>query len=178
MLDPASFQEYMYPRSSTVPAISDSGLSYDPPTAPIPGYPSNPRMLLVRLYLQLGIFLDYYLGEHDPSISAELRDALTNGDDVHRMRDLIPERHIHLFPQFGVDSDWPPTYLVHGELDSAVPVHDSDNMYARFRDAGVPVKLEVVKGQEHSFGFQPDAEHLFASTFDAVLEFLNVHLGQ
>src|SRR5262245_62665317 len=102
MLHPASFQEYLYPRSTTIPAISDSALSYDPPTAPIPGYPSNPRMLLIRLYLQLGIVLDYYLGEHDPSISVELRNALANGD-IQSMRDLIPERHLGVFPQLGVN---------------------------------------------------------------------------
>ncbi|OBZ71192.1 hypothetical protein A0H81_08412 [Grifola frondosa] len=53
MLDPTQFSEYLYPLSCDLAANPDSPLSYHPNTFHIPGYPSNPRMLLGRLYLQL-----------------------------------------------------------------------------------------------------------------------------
>ena len=115
-MDPVDFADYLYPfKDGALKPISDSPLAYHPQTYHIPGYPANPRMLLARLYFQLGVFLDYYTGQHDPSLSDTLRQSLSkpefNVDDdlMHQ----IPERQRSLFPQFGVDSNWPPTFLLH-----------------------------------------------------------------
>jgi acetyl esterase/lipase len=145
-------------------------------------------MLLTRLYLQLGQFLDYYTGEHEPSLSVAMREILNSqkpafdGDNdvehiAQSMRQVIPERHHILFPQFGVTSDWPPTLLWHGALDTAVPVHESCYMKTLLDGAGVPgVQLVVIEGQEHNFDYEPKAEARYGKQFDLVADFLKARL--
>ncbi|KZP06034.1 hypothetical protein FIBSPDRAFT_876908, partial [Athelia psychrophila] len=110
--------------------------SYHPDTR----YPTNERMFLSRLSLQLGMMFDYLTGEHAPNLSSKLQQALAfNKRDLatldypytpsqhaefdsvnNRIKALIPERPLLAFSQFSVTSSWPPTYLVHGSNDSAV----------------------------------------------------------
>lgn len=158
---------------------------------PDSGYPANPRMFMSRLYLQLGTLLDYLTGEHNPSLSAALRESLgsdkrdlanSTGSDNHdavdrRLKNLIPERHHGLFPQFSVTSDWPPTYFVHGSIDTAVLLHDSRHMHRLLEKAGVDVTLNVIEGEEHSFDYKAESEAVYgAELFDSVGQFLKVHL--
>jgi acetyl esterase/lipase len=42
---------------------------------------------------------------------------------------------------------------------------------------GVPVRLEVVDGQQHSFDYERDAENKHETIFDEVKRFLEAHLG-
>ncbi|KAG6919244.1 hypothetical protein DXG01_008040 [Tephrocybe rancida] len=202
ILDPGDFTEYLHPNhdpdTSTDPAfrdfaalppIADSALAYHPQTYHIPGYPANPRMLITRLYLQLGVFIDYYTGAHEAGgISSALRQALTsrsgllNTDDIDAdfnalLSALIPEQHHGLFPQLGVSVDWPPIVLVHGTNDSAVPIWDSRSLASRLKARGVDVQLWEVEGREHSFDYEPGAEELFGDIFDRVGEFLKTHIG-
>lgn len=153
-------------------------------------------MLLGRLYLQLGVWLDYYTGEHEPSLSSKLRDALklaeqenpsldidssgpSDDGTLEHLRRLIPEQHLALFPQFGVTPDWPPTYLAHGALDSAVPIHDSDNMRTLLERAGVSVEFDIIEGKEHSFDYEPNAEVMYGSgQFDSMGDFIERCLGR
>jgi acetyl esterase/lipase len=136
-------------------------------------------MLIGRLYLQLGLFLDYYTGDHEPSLSLSLREALdVNSSDVdqtqriEQMRSLIPDKHLPLFPQFGVTSAWPPTLLFHGMEDSAVPVGESRNIKTLLEGVGVPVRLIEFEGREHSFDYEPNAEVRHKPEFDHAGEFL------
>ena len=173
-MNPADFAEYIYPfKNGTLESIADSPLAYHPQTYSIPGYPANPRMLLARLYIQLGVFIDYYTGQHDPSLSNTLRQTLnspeSNSEDLMRQ---IPERQRSLFPQFGVDSNWPPTFLLHGTNDTAVPVAESRHMHALLRTAGVPVVLREFEGKEHSFDYEPEAETILKGVFDEIAVFL------
>ncbi|KAF8157979.1 Alpha/Beta hydrolase protein [Crassisporium funariophilum] len=179
ILDPADFSQYLYPfKDGMLVPTCDSPLAYHPQTYRIPGYPANPRMLLPRLYLQLGIFLNYYTGKHDPSLSDALRQAL-EADDVclENLRKIIPECHRALFPQFGVDGAWPPTLMLHGTDDTAVPVAESRHLRALLDGAGVQVELLEFEGMEHSFDYEPDAEILWSGRFDTVKNFLATHLG-
>ncbi|KAH7925588.1 alpha/beta-hydrolase [Leucogyrophana mollusca] len=181
ILDPAAFSEFLYPFKE-LRTTSNSALAYHPPSHPIPGYPANPRMLLGRLYLQLGVMLDYYTGKHEPSLSTALRNVPASSDtgqfDTAAARHLIHDEDIRLFPQFNVTSDWPPTILVHGTSDTAVLFHDSQNMQTLLERAGVEVVMLTVDGKEHSFDYAPDAETSYKSEFDTVVEFLARHLQQ
>jgi acetyl esterase/lipase len=179
ILDPNDFLEYLHPTSSTLETITDSPLAYHPKSYHIPGYPANPRMLIGRLYLQLGLFLDYYTGDHEPSLSHSLWEALkANPSDIgetqriEHMRSLVSDNHLPLFPQFGVTSAWPPTLLFHGMEDSAVPAGESRNIKALLEGAGVPVSLIEFKGREHSFDYEPDAEARHKAEFDHAGQFL------
>ena len=174
LLNPVDFTKYIYPfKEGILEPISESPLAYHPQTYHIPGYPANPRMFLIRLYIQLGVFIDYYTGQHDPSLSNTLRQTLnTPGFNAENSICQIPERHRHLFPQFGVNSNWPPTFLLHGTSDSGVHVAESRHMQALLRKAGVPVVLLEVEGKEHSFDYEPEAETDLKETFDEVAVFL------
>lgn len=175
ILDPNDFLEFLHPASSKLETITGSPLKFHPQSYRIPGYPANPRMLIGRLYLQLGTFLDYYTGEHDPSLSRKLREALDANSDVNdsairveKMRDLIPEHHRSLFPQFNVTSSWPATLLCHGIEDSAVLVRESRNLQALLESVNVPVKLVEFAGEEHSFDYVPDAEDKHRTEYDNI----------
>jgi len=183
LLDPQDFFELQYPLCKALNPISDSPLSYHPQTYHIPGYPANPRMLLTRLFLQTGTILDYYIGQHEPSFSQSLRDTFdetaTPLEQEGKLKQVIPKEHLSLFPQFNVKSDWPPTFLIHGSLDSAVLVRESYRMESLLKEKGVEVKLKIMDGLEHSFDYAPDANETFGvegGLFDEVVEFLKLHL--
>jgi acetyl esterase/lipase len=178
LLNPESFSEFMYPNSSKIPSTSSSGLSYHGADHSIPGYPSNPRMLLARLYLQLGNIVDYYTGEHEPSISERLRACLGANDDTspRSWLSIIPPIHKSLFPQFNL-SAFPPTFLIHGSKDTAVPVEESYNLHEELQSRGIATVLRVCDGMEHSFDYQADAEQRWSTVFDEAFQFLKVHLS-
>lgn len=164
--------------------VTDSPLAYHPPTYHIPGYPANPRQLLCRLIIQIGTFLDYWTGAHDPSLSAKLMNTLaeTEGGErdqaVQALASFISEEHKDVFPQFQVDSKWPPTLLLHGTADSAVPLSETLNMQRLLQKAEVPVELLTFEGMEHSFDYNPKAAEVFSSDLDKVKRFLERHLQQ
>jgi acetyl esterase/lipase len=166
--------------------IVDSPLAYHPADHHIPGYPANPRMMLARLYLQLGVFLDYYTGCHSPSLSETLRRVLATdsarcprvgnaygGDGEERntrtFADAIPEPHRDLFPQLRISSHWPPTVLCHGTADTAVPLEESRMLGRSLVNAGIPVKIFEFDGEEHSFDLDANAEDKHGKTFDRIM---------
>ena len=164
LLDPDSFADFLHPRAQRLPPISVSPLAYHPNDSPTPGYPANPRMQLARLYLQMGNFLDYYTGQHEPSLSAALRDTPNE--------DAVPAQHLRLFPQFNVSVSWPPTLICHGEDDTAVPAAESVYLHDLLHEAGVPVDLRVIPGREHSFDYAPGAEDELGGVFDDIVRWL------
>ncbi|KAJ6585361.1 Alpha/Beta hydrolase protein [Mycena capillaripes] len=178
LLDPEAFAEFFYPRCKSLEAITDSALAYHPASSPTPGWPANPRMPLARLYLQLGVIVDYFTGQHEPSLSAQLRPLLESAADrdsfalQDAMKARIPPEHHAVFPQLNVTATFPPTFLCHGAEDSAVFVVESENMHALLQRAGVHVRLLVIEGASHSLDYVPNAEELYASYFDEMAEFL------
>ncbi len=51
-----------------------------------------------------------------------------------------------------VTKDDPPILIMHGDLDAAVPVHQSELFNAALKKAKVDVTFFVVKGGGHGFG--------------------------
>lgn len=163
----------------------------------MPNYPANPRMLVPRLYLQLGIFLDYYTGSFDDGgLSAHLRETLGFGkDDVlpgknfddtsnstlkheqvnHSLRysHSFPPTYFNLFPQFSTMENWPPTLLIHGTDDSAVLVEESRFLAQKLRSAGIEVHIHELPGVEHSFDYGVGADEIYMNVFDDVTDFLS-----
>ena len=172
MLEPDDFSEFLYPQCTQLQSTSGSELAYHGPDFRIPGFPANPRMLLPRLYLQLGVWLDYYTGEHEPSLSEALRAAADEGVDL---RVCVQSGQTKLFPHLNVDSSWPPTFLLHGSADTAVPVEESKSLRELLLQADIDVTLRVLDGQEHSFDKAPGADEAFGGPgglFDEVRNFL------
>jgi acetyl esterase/lipase len=73
-------------------------------------------------------------------------------------------------PVYHVAADSPPTLIMHGDKDDLVPIQQSEEIMAKFREAGVEAKLIVKKGEGHGLWLSI-AEDLdtFADWFDAHL---------
>jgi len=174
LLDKSDFPDFIYPKSLDLPRTTSSKPTYHGPDYHIPGFPSNPRMLLARLFLQFGIYLDYYTGIHNPSISNQLRLYISN-----RQQSLqplpIPEDHHQLFPQFNISS-LPPIFFIHGSDDTAVPAKESQSLRDQLQVFGTSTVLKICVGMEHSFDYQQDAEKLWGDIFDEAFTFLGDHL--
>ena len=180
LADPFDFAEFIFPQSASLPVIADSPLEYYPPNHPTPGLPATKRMYLGRLYYQLGEWLDYYTGDH--TLSARLRPLLSSASssgtaqpsvpDLTRAREVIGDKHIGLFPQFGVTGNWPPTLMVQGTKDAQVLPHESEYLTERLKAVGVESELILVEDQAHGFDNILDAEKEFGELFDRAATFL------
>ncbi len=134
-------------------------------------------MQLARLWLQLGVYLDYWTGLREPSISDMLREILpVEGEDMAttdaRLAATLPPSERALFPQLHVTPEWPRVMLIHGSKDTALPVDSSQALHARLQDAKVETTLRIAEGMEHVFDLRPSAEEAFSGLFDEAAEFL------
>ncbi|KAF9524268.1 Alpha/Beta hydrolase protein [Crepidotus variabilis] len=176
LLDAADFSEFTHPfKNGPLSPVVDSPLSYYPQTNDKPGYPANPRMLLPRLYLQQGLWLDYYTQAHSPSLSESLLWA--SGKSSEKLDDVIPSEYRALFPQLHVDKSWPATLLFHGTSDTAVPIEESRHLKTLLEKAKVPVQLLEFEGQEHAFDYEPNSEEMYSAQFHLAAEFLRDRLA-
>jgi acetyl esterase/lipase len=178
LLDPAKFSEFFHP-ASVLPTAQSKPTFFGPDSA-TPGLPSNPRMQLSRLWLQVGNFLDYWTGQHEPSISDTLREIVPiEGEDTAtsdaRLAATLPPSECALFPQLLVTPQWPPVFLIHGSADTAIPAQSSQALHARLLEAKVKTTLRIVEGKEHVFDLRPGAE-AYSGLFDEAAEFLRAAL--
>ena len=169
LVDPTNFKKFLHPFPEGLPApASDAPITLDPKTGVLTEF----RAPFSAVTLQLGLWLDYYTGEFNPSLSGILRDALDAGSPPLSLGDLIPERHRPLFPTFVISSSWPPTLMLHGTADTAVAILSSQRMKTLLTNAGVSAELIEVEGKDHAFDVQPNTDVEFAEVFDKVKEFL------
>ncbi|KAI9443567.1 alpha/beta-hydrolase [Lactarius indigo] len=175
LLDPTQFAAFLHPASAALPPAAQSPPTYHARDSGTPGLPSNPRMQLARLWLQLGTYLDYWTGAHAPSsLSDTLRPLLPAGQE--RFAAALPPAQRAIFPQLLVTPDWPRVLLIHGSEDSAVPADSSRAIHARLQAAKVETVLRIVEGSEHSFDLKDSAEATFGGLFDEAVEFLRTAL--
>jgi acetyl esterase/lipase len=90
------------------------------------------------------------------------RTLITDPADVLRMlREVSPITH--------VTPDDPPTILVHGDADNAIPIQQSRRLMERLNEAKVPARLVVREGLGHAWpGWEADSA-LIAEWFDTHL---------
>jgi dipeptidyl aminopeptidase/acylaminoacyl peptidase len=76
-----------------------------------------------------------------------------------------------------VTPDDPPFLLIHGERDELVPLEQSQLMYERLLQAGVPAQIVIVKNAGHSM-IAPDssATPSLGEINQFILDFLAHHL--
>ena len=137
-------------------------------------------MQLPRVWLQVGTYLDYWTGQHEPSISGVLRKILPVEGENTATKDArlagvaanLPASERALFPQLFVTSKWPPVLHIHGSADTPVPLQSTQALHARFLDAKVESTLRVVEGVEHVFDLRPGVEEKFSGLFDEAAEFI------
>ena len=96
---------------------------------------------------------------YDLDTKTGARKPLTAREDVLRMlRAMSPVAH--------VTTDDPPTILIHGDQDRAVPIEQSRSLIAHLDDAKVPARLVVREGVGHAYpGWEADTR-LIADWFD------------
>src|SRR5262245_34633778 len=99
---------------------------------------------------------------YDLDAKTGARRSIPAGEDVSRMlREYSPVTH--------VTAGDPPTILIHGDEDKAVPVQQSRRLIERLNDVNVPARLVVRGGVGHAYpGWEGDAA-LIADWFDAHL---------
>jgi len=66
-------------------------------------------------------------------------------------------------PVMQVHADFPPTMLLHSNLDDLVPPDQSLTVYRALRDHGVPCELHMFDGQPHAFDAEPSLGRLSAT---------------
>lgn len=76
-----------------------------------------------------------------------------------------------LSPIYHVTADMPPTFIVHGDADTLVPVDQSERFVAEARKRGANVRLDVRAGQGHGWPSMIFDIVRFADWFDE-------HLGE
>ena len=85
--------------------------------------------------------------------------------------DKLPDLARLASPVFHVDADDPPLLLIHGDQDPQVPINQSHELHAKYKNDDLPVHFEVVHGGAHG------GESFFDSRRnDLVREFFKKHL--
>jgi dipeptidyl aminopeptidase/acylaminoacyl peptidase len=96
-------------------------------------------------------------------------DAKTGARTPVTARDAVSRMLQEYSPVTHVDGSDPPTILIHGDQDKAVPVQQSRRLIERLNEVKVPARLVVREGVGHAYpGWEADAA-LLADWFDAYL---------
>ncbi|KAF4617789.1 hypothetical protein D9613_006165 [Agrocybe pediades] len=111
-------------------------------------------------------------------LSKKLREILEGPNPtVQDFKNAIPKIKHGLFPQLCIDTQWPPTILIHGTADDVVPPEESRNIKRLVEEVGASVQLIEVEGQQHGYDyFVPNIEELEKENFDAIIHFVQKHL--
>ena len=64
--------------------------------------------------------------------------------------DEIPDQYKLASPWFHLDPKDPPTLILHGTIDTIVPVSQSDILNAKLKELGVPVTYDRLDGYPHT----------------------------
>ncbi len=118
-----------------------------------------PGRSVVELMRQRDGVVDPAFQFHVVDARTGVRTPVTAPDDVARiLAEVSPVTH--------VTKDAPPTVLVHGDQDQAVPVQQSRELVQRLTQAGVPARLVERPGVGHGYpGWEGDVA-LLAEWFD------------
>lgn len=169
-IEAKDYPEFVYPKSKELKPISASTPTYHGDDYYIPGFPSNPRMLIMRIYLQDGNFLDYYTGQHSPSLSENLRVHL-DPENPPDWTTIMPQEHLGLFPQLNT-AEFPPSFFIHGMADILVNFSESQTLLNLLVSRGTPAVFKVCEGEGHSFDYADTAEGKWGAVFNEAFAFV------
>jgi dipeptidyl aminopeptidase/acylaminoacyl peptidase len=121
-----------------------------------------PAQSIVDFMLKQAGSVDPSFQFYDVDAKRGARKPVTGREDVLRMlREMSPVTH--------VTNDDPPTILIHGDQDKAVPVEQSRALVARLTEAKVRTRLVVREGVGHAYpGWEADTS-LIADWFSEQL---------
>ncbi len=72
-------------------------------------------------------------------------------------------------PILAVSADDPPVFIIHGDKDMTVPLQQSESFIAKYKEAGLPHQLVVVKGAGHRHEDVKEEARQFVAWFDRYL---------
>lgn len=105
-------------------------------------FEDDQRRVALFCYLwRTGELLDHVLGE---PVSAMLRVL-----PVEERAAAVPERLRPALLETQLDASFPPTFLLHGDADTIVPISQSQKTCTRLRELGVETELEVIPTGGH-----------------------------
>lgn len=85
--------------------------------------------------------------------------------DPEKLREMTRS----ISPIYHVSKDSAPTFIIHGDKDTLVPVQQAETFIGKMKEAGVPCELVIRNGAGHGWlGMEKDTE-LFADWFDKYL---------
>ena len=84
------------------------------------------------------------------------------------------QKFFPFMPLKNVSKDYPPTFLIHGTIDTDVPYEQSTMMAAEFKKHGVEHRLVSIKNGEHGLG-GGDAKAIDAA-YEQSFEFIDRHM--
>jgi len=84
----------------------------------------------------------------------------------------IPQNKKHYLPALNIDTSYPPTLLMHGVLDTTVPISDSDEINKVLNTAGVDHVYMRLEGKEHGLDNRPgeDVVQIKQKVIEFILE--------
>ena len=128
------------------------------------------RLPLLGSWWTRGEMLDYLLGERGVGVVLKAR------PEAERLA-ALPERARPAVLDAWVDGAFPPTFLVHGDADVAVPIEESEVTFERLREFGVRTELVRVLGGTHGLmtgtvppRVMPEALEAYARGMDFIEE--------
>jgi dipeptidyl aminopeptidase/acylaminoacyl peptidase len=97
--------------------------------------------------------------------------------DIETMKRIGFGEHniVQASPITYVTADDPPFLLIHGNRDTTVPYEQSQLMYDRLQQAGVPVQLVTIKNGDHSLS-GPGASPSLVEIYQIIVGFLTQYL--
>lgn len=93
------------------------------------------------------------------------------------MRSVVPDgKYERVDPAAIFSHSFPPTYFIHGSVDTGVLPRFSERAHAELKEKGVETQLVVVTGGSHGFdaGAKPGDENF--AIVEAGLKFLKAHV--
>ena len=96
----------------------------------------------------------------NPDVSSAIQAAVgiatpafnvASDDQIADWLGLSVEEIKRISPYEHVSPESAPLYLIHGTTDDVVNPQDSQDLYDKYKAAGVPVKLKWIEGEDHGF---------------------------
>ena len=85
--------------------------------------------------------------------------------DENKIREIARK----VSPVYHVNAESAPTLIIHGDMDTLVPIQQAELMMSRLKEAGVPAELIVRKGAGHGWATLPADMKFIADWFDKYL---------
>jgi dipeptidyl aminopeptidase/acylaminoacyl peptidase len=166
----ADYESYLNPideKNNFVRSVSDIPLAW-----PIleGGEKARTTGALYQVFSETGTLLDYLRGVQ--RLSQCLRSTTPYQQNL---QEKIPEESQCLFPELYV-ANFPPTYLVHGTADQAVPTDNSTFLAQKLELNHIPYVLTLAEGRGHGFNAEADAEEIYNTYIKGVIQFFLEHV--